>query len=272
MGDALRKSGCRWLLAGSLCLAALGTRAQTQPLNDTGQLTCYDYGSPVGTVSLATPDPQIPTQRGQDCTLGRSAADALGRLGKRGGSSVPGRDYSKIANDGSELPANAPRGSAPGDWGCTRDNVTGLTWENRTSDGGLRDITWTYAWFDADGSRNGGFAGSSGSDSCGGTLPACTTTGYRDAVNALPPGGRLCGATDWRLPSVQELLSLLVNDAGTDGVDTQWIQARLSSHWTAQTNVQQTGLAWCVSLFNRDIDANCLKAGLFSVILVRGAP
>ena len=103
-------------------------------------------------------------------------------------------------------------------------------------------------------------------------MPACTTTGYRDAVNALPPGGRLCGATDWRLPSVQELLSLLVNDAGTDGVDTQWIQARLSSHWTAQTNVQQTGLAWCVSLFNRDIDANCLKAGLFSVILVRGAP
>jgi hypothetical protein len=40
-----------------------------------------------------------------------------------------GFDYSKIANDGSVLIAGAALGTAPVDWACTKDNITGLTWE-----------------------------------------------------------------------------------------------------------------------------------------------
>jgi hypothetical protein len=30
-----------------------------------------------------------------------------------------------------------------------RDNVTGLVWEVKTADGGLRDQKWSYTWYDS---------------------------------------------------------------------------------------------------------------------------
>ncbi len=47
--------------------------------------------------------------------------------------------YTKIANDGSELSADAILGTNPKNWACTKDNKTGLTWEVKTDDDGLRD-------------------------------------------------------------------------------------------------------------------------------------
>ena len=40
-----------------------------------------------------------------------------------------------------------------------RDNVTGLMWEVKTDDGGLRDKDWTYSWYNPDATTNGGSAG-----------------------------------------------------------------------------------------------------------------
>jgi hypothetical protein len=52
---------------------------------------------------------------------------------------LPTEGYTKIANDGSELPDSATLGTNPTDWACTKDNKTGLIWEVKTDDGGLRD-------------------------------------------------------------------------------------------------------------------------------------
>lgn len=112
-------------------------------LNDTGQTACYDA---TATSTGTTPTPEAPGFIGQDCSRGAAAADATGLQLKIGASDVPGRDYTKIANHGSELLPTATPGPNPGDWGCTRDNVTGLVWELRTDDGGLRDIDHRYAW------------------------------------------------------------------------------------------------------------------------------
>ena len=87
--------------------------------------------------------------------------------------------YTKIANDGSALPKTAKLGTNPKDWACTKDNKTGLIWEVKTTDGGLRDSTKTYTW---DNSFN---------------LPT--------AINAQG----LCGAKDWRLPTRDELQGLV---------------------------------------------------------------
>jgi hypothetical protein len=67
----------------------------------------------------------------QDCRYGRDAAAAAGVLTKTGGG-AKGFDYTKIANNGTTLGAGAALGNAPTDWACTKDNITGLTWEVKT--------------------------------------------------------------------------------------------------------------------------------------------
>jgi hypothetical protein len=157
--------------------------AQTVRLNDTAQTTCYNNSASTGTVAAATPDPETTGFEEQDCTRG-AAADALGRMVKIGDSTAPVRDYSKIAGDGSVLPASATLGSNPGDWACMRDSITGLVWEVRTTSG-LRSQDHTYTWYDTNGAVNGGTAGTETGTGCGGTLPNCNTTAHRNAINAL---------------------------------------------------------------------------------------
>ena len=99
--------GCALVVASLLALPVTAQR-----LNDTGQTTCYnDTIASTGTVAPATPDPTDAGFKEQDCTRGAAAADALGRMVKFGASTAPGRDYTKIANDGSELPASATLGT-----------------------------------------------------------------------------------------------------------------------------------------------------------------
>lgn len=179
------------LWSGWLALAA--GAAFAGGLNDTGQTTCYDD---TGAVS-----PEPSTHPRQDCTVGRDAAAADGKLPKTGAGSK-GFDYTKIASNGSVLPASATS------WGCVLDNLTGLTWEVKTNDGGLRDMDWRYTWYDdIHTDNNGGDPGFKGSDTCGGTLPngECNTQAYVAAVNAAG----LCGRHDWRLPTVRELQGLV---------------------------------------------------------------
>ena len=104
--------------------------AQTRPLNDTGITFC---GAATGG---NTPAPCASNPAGQDKDYGRDAAALAGTLVKVGGSGgVNGFDFTKIANNGTVLPASALLGSGPTEWACTRDNVTALIWEVKTTSG-----------------------------------------------------------------------------------------------------------------------------------------
>jgi hypothetical protein len=141
-------------------------------------------------------------------------------MAKVGASTAPGRDYTKIANDGSVLPASATLGTGPTDWGCTRDNITGLIWEVKVDDAAnLRHFDHTYTWYDTNPAINGGNAGTEAGTGCNSTLTNCNTTAYRNAINALTGASRLCGATDWRLPTTVELLSLTHLGASSPAID-----------------------------------------------------
>lgn len=129
--------------------------------------------------------------------------------------------YTKIANDGSELPDSAVLGTNSTDWACTKDNKTGLIWEVKTNDGGLRDRSKIYSNYTA-------------------SSPKCTSgcdTSYNKAyplgkygditnsdgfVNAVNKNG-LCGATDWRMPERTELMQLVYCPDG------QYLKETLSS-------------------------------------------
>lgn len=239
-------------------------------LNDTGQISCYNNDVLTGTVAPGTPDPETAGFNEQDCTQGRAAADAVGVLPKLGDSSVAGRDYTKIANNGSELPASATLGSGPTDWACTRDNVTGLIWEVKVDDAAhLRHYGHTYTWYETDATMNGGNSGTASGAGCNATLAQCNTTTFRDAVNT----GGLCGSSDWRLPTAVELQSL-VSYGGTSLplIDAVWLpNTSNAAYWTAQNYAQNPSLSWVVVLDALNLDAYA-KSGSWLVRLVRTEP
>ncbi len=217
-------------------------------LNDTGQTKCYDGGGVAVSCSSTAGGDGSAAPR-QDARYGRDAAAAAWQLVKVGAGSV-GFDYSKIANDGSTLVASAVLGTAATDWACTKDNVTGLTWEVKTTSG-LRSNAYRYLWYSSDATRNGGNPGTFSSagvpDTCGGSqgviVPSgnpCNTQNFANAVNAIG----LCGKSDWRLPTQGELLSVL-HFGKTDHiqVDDVYFPNTLNNSyaWTSSTNALDVG-------------------------------
>ncbi len=116
--------------------------------------------------------------------------------------------YTKISNSGAALSDSAKLGSGSNEWACTKDNKTGLIWEVKTDDNGLRDKDWVYSWYEPDASKNGGSAGDTdvtyATPNCS-TKDNCNTYAFTNAVNTQG----LCGAKDWRLPTNEELKGLV---------------------------------------------------------------
>ena len=111
--------------------------------------------------------------------------------------------YTKIANSGSVLDDTATQGEGENDWACTKDNKTGLIWEVKTTDKGLHEVSSIYSWYEPSAAQNKGNAGKPNSGVCYGSR--CDTYAYKNAVNAQ----KLCGAENWRLPTRNELISLI---------------------------------------------------------------
>jgi hypothetical protein len=258
-----------------LLLCVLLPQANAVPLNDTGQSLCYDAANAAVACSAAvTGDAGV--NPGQDGRYGRDAAAASGALTKTGAGAA-GFDYTKIANDGTALGAAAALGTAATSWACTQDNVTGLVWEVKTATAGLRRNTHEYTWYST-AAVNGGNPGVVGTNTCVSTLSAfsnqCNTQNYVAAVNAAG----LCGASDWRLPTQRELLSIVNSGAAIPAVDSTYFPnmrgVSTDVYWSSSTRADTPDTAWTV-LFERGRSLSVPKLAnlttlTYSAILVRG--
>ena len=253
-----------------MLVLALGVAAATPvtaaSLPDTGQDVCYNDtaadGVPPGDVNSIARD--VGSHPRQDCRYGADAAAAAGAFGKTG-AGAKGFDYTKIANDGSALPASAALGTNPADWACTRDNFTGLTWEVKTTTG-LRS-TYNYYWYNTNPATNGGDAGSPDTQTCGGIL--CNTEAYVDAVNAT----MLCGAGDWRMPTLRELRTLVHAGSSSPALDTYYFPDTTGvMTWTATTFAKEPSRAFYIWFVNGANSATGKAGFRMPVRLVRGAP
>ena len=136
---------------------------------------------------------------------GQDAHSGYDRMATSGFSDKAGRgeqgfDFTRLNQNGDELDQETD------DWRCVRDNITGLIWENKTSIlSDLHNAEQLFTWYSF--GDNGGFEGdiNAGSTACNLSSQECNTKAYVDAVNAQG----LCGFFDWRLPSHNELLSLV---------------------------------------------------------------
>jgi hypothetical protein len=104
--------------------------------------------------------------------------------------------------------------------GCVNDIVTGLTWEVKTTDGGLRDWTKTYTY-------------SSAAD-------------FVTAVNA----SNLCGHSNWRLPTPDELQRIVDYSVASPGptIDTTWFpNTKAGVFWSGALYKGDPNQAWGVN-------------------------
>jgi hypothetical protein len=207
----------------------------TGKLNDTGQTAsqCYRAGSDVLTNcdSLA-----MALNNAQDGMIGRDAnvstnSNSDGKLGF---------SFTKVIG------------------GCVQDNVTGLVWEAKTTDGGLRDYNKTYTNYSA------------AYDPARLYNTSTDASGFVKAVNA----SNLCGYSDWRLPTADELQSIVDYSVALPGpaIDVSLFPATPNDEfWSGSDDTGNKNFAWSVSF--KYGDGGPLSRDLkYSVRLVRASP
>ena len=258
-----------FLLAATLGLASSVVLAAGLP--DTGQDICYNDTAAdiVAANNPASIDRDTGTHPRQDCRYGRDPLANAGQWTKLGGG-AKGFDYSKIANNGTNLGAapTAILGGNPADWACTLDNVTGLTWEVKTPGAAkaeLRSMNSTYSWYNSNAATNGGDAGTAGGGTCL-TAGTCDTEKFVAAVNAMA----LCGYTDWRMPSKRELETLVYAGKLSPTIDTTYFpNTPASFFWSGSSFANGPTRAWAIdflggySSYDTKLDAHLVQ-------LVRG--
>lgn len=214
--------------------------ANAKILNDTGITTC----------SSATANGQACPQAsfaGQDAESGR---DVTAIITGAGASRTTAFAFTPVSG---------------GD--CIQDNVTGLMWEGKTAAAGLRAATNSYTWLNSDTATNGGAAGTVNGGTCSGST-ACDTQTYAAAVNAA----KVCGFSDWRLPTVAELTTLVDSGVASGAAaDAAIANQRAASYWTAtpKASLGDTTGAWIVDFATGAVGYTA-KGTPAAVRLVRG--
>ena len=207
-------------------------------LNDTGATTCSDADRG----GFICPMDSIP---GQDAEFGR---DLIANEGSDGDA---GFSFTKIDEAGADLPASAET------WSCVRDNVTGLEWEIKTTDGSFRDQSRRFTHFSETYDPNGLRGGHE------------DASGYVTELNAQG----LCGANDWRLPDAAELQGLVNYGVGHPGpvIDASYFPDTLSdAYWSGTPYAKSIRSAWVVYFDDGRVFDDARRTA-FPVRLVRTA-
>lgn len=214
-------------------------------LNDTGITWGGNYSS--GNNSDCSSDIASP----QDCNTGRDAQAAAGLLAKVGGG-VAGFDFTKLDSSGNTLDASATQ------WSCVKDNHTGLVWEVKTTNGTIHDTNNIYRW---------------GGKTAQGLNHANKEGTYYDDWNELVDGSNnenLCGFSDWRVPTVQELTSITNKGTYNPAIDSNYFpNSQLDEYWSSSPFGSSDGRAWSVGFrYGYDTD-QYRRSNDFSLRLVR---
>lgn len=154
-------------------------------------------------------------------------------------------NYIKISNDGTVLKNDSKLGTGKKDWACNKDKDTGLIWEIKTTDVGLRNWKNTYTWYDPNAKTNSGDKGKLNGGVC--KRSQCDTYNYAVEVNKKG----LCGRKDWRLPTQDELARLVTeNEENNVFINSNYFPNTTDENYWTASNSQNSSYAWIVDFYN----------------------
>jgi len=145
-------------------------------------------------------------------------------------------EFKKMSGDGEILKSDSS------EWSCVLDKKSSLMWEVKNEGEGLQYARNTYTWFD----------GQSGRDS--GTYTkncywgkSCNTKSYIEDINKL----ELCSFNDWRLPSRNELNSIVDYYGDSDTlIDLDFFpNTQMDTYWTSMSLKDSPSLAYEIPFF-----------------------
>lgn len=235
-----------------------------RPLNDTGILLQASNTSNTSSTGQHQDDfPGQDGQRGQDIIAANNLSDKAGR-------GDAGFDFTRLDTIGDEADDSDQT------WSCIRDNVSGLIWEVKSAatETDLHSSTYTYTWYLSEVDEQ--FSGDQSAALAACSLTECNTSAYVAAVNAQG----LCNFNDWRLPSHQELLSIVhFGRQSKPMIDPVYFPNTVNSltapmwYWTNQSSAdgadsEISRTAWAVD-FNSGNDNFLIKSNAAHIRLVR---
>ncbi|MGQ0711299.1 MAG: Lcl C-terminal domain-containing protein [Rhodoferax sp.] len=227
----------------------------SRPIHDTGvsNLQCISLNSDV-----LVPCDRANTGAGaalQDGVLGRASADSNTNDGQHGFS------FSHVKR---------PDGSPYAISECVYDNVTGLVWEGKPSDGSVRDYRNRYTNYNDT---------QQAQTTVGSTVAHPTQEQIAHETNAFAyvqwvNRSGLCGFSDWRLPTVQELFGLTDLGMGSAPVaEPTWLSNTSGQwfYWTSDPSWFKPSLARTVT-FSMGRVGGTTRSTPGHIRLVRGTP
>jgi hypothetical protein len=213
--------------------------------NRSNRLVCKDQPTPPTLTSNGKDEFKNIVPASQDALIGLDATDpSPSEVDGHAGFSFSKRDNNNnlLKSQDDNFAFNQPA--------CIFDNVTKLYWESKTG-AGLHNDQDLFTWFNSNEIKNGGVSGTKNSDTnqtCDGfsgtdSTTYCNTEAFISRVNTEG----LCSFADWRLPTAEELLSLMSYDkekdtSGDDGtamIDRKFFEYTLTrtlGYLTSQTD------------------------------------
>ncbi len=181
-----------------------------------------------------------------------------------------GQTISYVAGDDGAIKAGAPL-SYTDNGDTITDNNTKLMWEKKDQSGGLHDVRNTYPWAGLC-SSSGAICGTSVDCTSGETcLPAGGATYTIFQWLAQLNAGKFAGYSDWRIPNVKELQSIVDYGKLNPAVDTVFNTTQAAFYWSATTAMRSATWAWLVGFEFGEVNFDN-KGGYYYVRAVRSGP
>jgi len=197
----------------TICLLCLTANTLfSWPIPHTGQTKCYDNKK------------EIPCPENGEAYYGQDAQYIKNK-----------RSYTKMDKNAQPLSNSARH------WVMVKDNVTGLIWEVKTTDGSIHDKNKKFTWEAA-----------------------------QNAFIRQLNQSRFGGFSDWRIPTIKELAAISNKGKYKPAIDEAFFPNTMSAfYWSSTSYAYYTGNAWGVNFYN-GYGNNDAKDSSYFVRAVRG--